>query len=162
MIPDKQWLEREGKEADQALNDYPPEYHQESCRNRHGVIRNVAKLDTNRVSRAINYYYGNKGQWWRNTPGKRGFMDVEFVHMTKAYPPPKEPWEWCGTSVLFPSHQKRAEITEELRSLYKIGQQVSFTYKGKRHTGLISSLGKRATVIVPDSGKWYIPFPELE
>lgn len=160
MIPDKDWLEEEQKRADEAFAKYPPEWCE---KNRHGAIYNIPKSETGAVSKAITFYFGSKGQWWRNSPGKPGHMDVEFVHMTKVYPPPKEPWEWCGKSILFESSHKIRKIQEELASLYKVGDTVSFTYKGQRHTGIIVNKGQRATVVVPGSEtKWYINYSSFE
>lgn len=132
-----------------------------SCVGRHGVIRNVEKNDEQLVSRAITYFYGSKGQWWKKNSSKT--KDVEFVSMTKVFPPPRKPWEWCGKTILFEDWQKQEADNRKLASQFKIGQTVSFLVKGKTITGIISSLNKRAKVIVPGQESWWhVPYNELK
>jgi len=132
-----------------------------SCGGRHGVIRNVEKKDEQLVSRAITYFYGSKGQWWKKNLTKT--FDVEFVPMTKVFPPPRKPWEWCGKTVLFGDWQKQEEENRRLSTQFRIGQTVSFLVKGKAITGIISSLNKRAKVIIPGQETWWnVPYSELK
>lgn len=140
---------------------YQVEWH---CPGRHGVFRNIPRKETNLLSGAITFFQGRKGQWWKKSPGKSGFMDVEFVAMTKVYPPPREPWEWCGKSVLFDDMRRLDESTHRISDLFKIGQKVSFTHQGVKYTGLVCNKGKhRATILIPGRDlKWYVPFGELE
>ncbi len=134
------------------------------CQGRHGVIRNVEKKDEQLVSRTITYFYGSKGQWWKKNSNKT--MDVEFVPMTKVFPPPRKPWEWCGKTTLFKDWQKQEEDNLDLRKNFKIGQKVSFTgnySKGQIFTGIISGLNKRAKVIIPGQETWwYVPYKDLK
>ena len=135
----------------------------ESCCGKHGVIRNVEKKDEQLISRAITYFYGSKGQWWKKNANKT--MDVEFVPMTKVYPPPKRPWEWCGKTILFQDWQFEEETNKNISKRFKIGQRVSFTgkyTKGQTITGIIAGINKRAKVIVPGQEIWwYIPYTDL-
>ena len=130
---------------------------------KHGVIRNVEKKDEQLVLRAINYYYGCKGQWWTKTTNKT--RDVEFVPMTKTFPPPRRPWEWCGKTILFQDWKDREANNEELKNKFKIGQKVSFCgkyTKGQIIIGIISGLNSRAKVIVPGQETWWnVPYENL-
>ena len=72
------------------------------CVNRHGVIRNVPAGKLQEYVYFASYFYGcepDNGIW--RVENLDGTCDLEFVHMCKVFPPPRKPWEWCGTSVLF-------------------------------------------------------------
>jgi hypothetical protein len=130
------------------------------CQGRHGVIRNVEKKDEQLVSRTITYFFGNKGQWWKKNRNKT--MDVEFVPMTKVFPPPRKPWEWCGKTILFEDWQKQEKENRDLSRKFKIGQSVSFTHKDKIYTGIVSGLNKRAKVVIPGEETWWnVPYTDL-
>jgi hypothetical protein len=147
---------------DTIYRDHEIEWH---CPGRHGVIRNVIKNgsgEAGKVIRAIDWFFGCKGQWWKNSPGKPGFMDVEFVHMTKTSPPPRAPWDWCGTSVLHETENKIRKINQQLANMFPIGQKVSFIHKNRKIVGFVCNKAKRATVLVPGEGKWHAPFDILE
>ncbi len=136
------------------------------CPGRHGVIRRITKEASSTVSKVLNYYFvgkPNKGQWWKRIPEDPTLLDVEFTHMAKVFPPPKQPWEWCGKSILFEQSHELIKIRQKMATYFKIGQWVNFSYKGVPKKGLISNKAKRATVVVPgeDLG-YYIPFSDLE
>ena len=131
------------------------------CQGQHGAIRNVEKKDEQLVAGAIQYFYGNKGQWWKKNASKT--MDVEFVPMTKVFPPPRKPWEWCGKTILFENWQKQEADNRKLASQFKIGQTVTFVVKGAVIKGIISGLNKRAKVIIPGQENWWhVPYHELK
>lgn len=134
------------------------------CPGRHGVVRNVEKKDQNIISNAIIYFYGSKGQWWKQSEGKaKGVLDVEFVHMTKVFPPPRKPWEWCGTTILFEDWKKQEDDNRRERKKFKVGMMVSFSHKGQTISGVIAGLNKRAKVVVPgDLERWWnVPYDLL-
>jgi hypothetical protein len=126
------------------------------CR-RHGWIGNIFNLfpkeDQNKILRAIQYHNGNKSYWY----SKEG---VEFYDNTKVYPPGKTPWNWCGETVLFKDWQKREKRNRILANNFRLGDKVYFEHKGERIEGVVSHIGKRITVIIPN-GKWYVPADEL-
>jgi hypothetical protein len=131
------------------------------CEGRHGVIRNVKRDESNLVSRAINYFFGSKGQWWKKNESKT--LDVEFVPMTKVSPPPRKPWEWCGKTVLFEDWHQKEKANLDTRENFRIGQQVCFSHKDKTIIGIISARNKRAKVIVPGSETWWnVPYSQLK
>lgn len=68
------------------------------CEGRHGVIRGVSEYERDLVALTLAYYSGEGCDHWRG-------HDVEFVPMTKVYPPPTTPWGWCGKSVLWPERK---------------------------------------------------------
>lgn len=130
------------------------------CQGRHGVIRNVEKKDEQLVSRAITYFYGSKGQWWEKNRNKT--MDVEFVPMTKVFPPPRKPWGWCGKTILFKDWQQNEKDERSLSEKFRIGQQVCFSHKGQTIIGIVASRNKRAKVIIPGQETWWnVPYREL-
>lgn len=130
---------------------------------KHGVIRNVTKADENLVSRAITYFYGSKGQWWKKNASKT--MDVEFVPMTKVFPPPRKPWEWCGKTILFEDWQQTEKAESDLKRNFKIGQSVWFNGKYTKFqtiTGIIAGLNKQAKVVIPGQETWWhVPYSDL-
>src|SRR6266550_3491300 len=127
---------------------------------RHGVIRNIPRKESNRFNRMIEYYMGSKACFW--TRGARSdLMDVEFVHMAKVYPPPKKPWEWCGTSILFPDWQKDTVANQNAREKFNIGDKVRFTAKGRTIEGIVYG-GRKRVAIVAGREKWYVPPTQLE
>ena len=130
------------------------------CQGSHGVIRNVQKKDEQLVARAINYFYGCKGQWWKKNATKT--MDVEFVPMTKVFPPPRKPWEWCGKTILFQDWKDQEDTNRNLMSNFKIGQSVYFFHKGEQISGIIAGLNKRAKIVIPGQETWWnVPYSEL-
>lgn len=133
------------------------------CPNRHGVIRSVGREEQSLVGNAIVWFFGSKGQWWKQSPGQpKGVLDVEFVHMCKVSPPPKRPWEWCGKTILFEGWKEMEEKERELKNRFKIGQTVSFFHKEKEITGFISAKNKRARVLIPGSETWWnVPYSML-
>lgn len=125
------------------------------CR-RHGVIRGVARKDEILLNEVITYFMGPKSSWWD------GKGNVEFSNTTKVYPPQKKPWEWCGTSVLFPNAQKADEAQKIAARSFRVGDSVYFFNKSARVDGIVAGIRKRVTVIIPGSDiKWYIPATEL-
>jgi hypothetical protein len=142
--------------ANKALYDSRIEWHKDSCQGRHGVVRGVTRAEFGKIAEMLVYYFGSKC-YWNKKGAVKGTYDVEFATMTKVYPAPKKPWDWCGTSVLFEDwHQQETAIYAAARQ-YKAGDQVSFDFKGETLTGLVSNIAKRVTVIVPGRGKIYVP-----
>lgn len=70
------------------------------CQGRHGVLRAVAQDDVEEAKESIGFFLGHGGDFAKANPD--GTWDIEFVHMTKVWPPPKSADGWCGTSVLWP------------------------------------------------------------
>lgn len=130
------------------------------CEGRHGVVRNIDIRDpkTRTIQDMLIYHFGSKCFWMKKIQGS--IYDLEFVHMAKVYPPPKKPWEWCGTSVLFADWQQKEQIQRNAAQQFRIGDTVSFFHKGKKLTGIVSNVNKRITVIV-DHAKWYVPATQL-
>jgi len=141
----------------QALIERPDfEWH---CVGRHGVIHMVTRAEEPEIVRTLIYFFGRKCVWATKFLG--GYRQLEFVHMTKVFPPPRKPWEWCGTTVAFKDWQRNTEENKDAADAYKLGDMVSFVYKRERFIGFVSGFGRtgRITVIVPGSaaGKYYIP-----
>lgn len=120
------------------------EWHEEG---RHGVIRNIPESQAVRFKRMIEFYMGEKAGYWVKHPYQK-IYDVEFVHMTKVYPPPKRPWEWCGNSILFKDWQQREEANRYAMAAIRIGDQVSFMARGIKKEGIVTGMRKRVSVLV--------------
>jgi len=131
------------------------------CEGRHGVIWNVEKKDEQLVLKAITYFFGNKGQWWKKNGMKT--YDVEFVPMTKVFPPPKRPWKWCGKTVLFQEWQQREEEDDAKANIYRkfLGKKASFAFKEETIIGTLINTGKRASLLTENGKKWYVPYDDL-
>lgn len=127
---------------------------------RHGTIHGIKKAHLNEIHAMLVYYLGAKCAWRKNNPDNT--IDLEFCHMTKVYPPPKRPWHWCGTTILFKDWQEREETNYEILSNFHLGDDVTFTYRGVKYQGVVANLRKRATVIVKGRGKFYVPASDLE
>lgn len=125
------------------------------CEGRHGVIRNVPSAKAGRVQRVLEWHYGgNCARWTSPVKGKRS---VEFVHMTKVYPPPRKPWEWCGTTVLFEDWQQREDKAAERRASFRVSQPVWFEHKGVRYDGFVTKINRKTIgVMIPNQGEWRI------
>jgi len=134
------------------------------CPGRHGVVRNVTKREWHEeIGPALQYFYacGRKGVWATKTV--KGVFDIEFCHQAKVFPAPKNPWEWCGETILFKDQQNAEKINLKKSYAFRIGQKVSFTYKNKNFTGLIFSINKRASIVVEnDECVYYIPFDQIQ
>jgi hypothetical protein len=122
------------------------------CPGRHGVIRNVRPADLSKVVEMLTYFFGNRCCW-------RSGSDLEFVHMTKVFPAPKRPWEWCGTSVLFEDWKQREIRQSDARAAFRVGNRVRFEYKGRQFEGLIYGMGgKRCSIVIEGSEiVYYMP-----
>jgi hypothetical protein len=129
------------------------------CKGRHGAIRNVPKNRSNHIESVLIYFFGNKCSRWKDSVG--GTMSVEFVPMTKVYPPPKKPWEWCGKTLIFGDWLADEKRNAESVAKFSIGDPVYFTHNATRYEGVVANVVKRVTVIVPHHGKFYIPGKEL-
>lgn len=106
------------------------------------------------------YYYGcarNKGLWWRKDGAEYA---VEFNHQTKVFPPPRKPWEWCGSTMIFPDWHLEVQEQATAARTVKIGDTVTFSHKGQTYQGIVAGGRARATVIVGHS-KWHVPYTEL-
>lgn len=140
----------EGQEGmRQKLDALGVEWH---CPGRHGVVRNIRTGQTQEVLRILTYFFGKRCAW------KQG-RDIEFVHMTKVFPPPSKPWGWCGTSVLFADWQQEETDARNAMQAFSVGDEVEFEYKGQKHTGVVSNFGRtRLTIVEPgQQGKWHMP-----
>ncbi len=93
------------------------------CVGRHGAIVNISKEESREISQILTHFFGGKvnhGQWWRQNKDHRQMMDVEFTHMTKVFPPPKDPWGWCGKTILFEDLKRIIYARAELAKLFQI------------------------------------------
>jgi hypothetical protein len=126
------------------------------CPGRHGVVRKVRSADAGRVQQVIEWHQGNGACRWTAAVG--GFRSVEFVAMTKVYPPPKKPWDWCGTTVLFPDWQAREAETTRLGAAFQPGDPVVFAHRGVSKHGLVGWVnGKSVAVLVAGEGQYRVP-----
>jgi hypothetical protein len=126
------------------------------CEGRHGVVRNIANKAQMQQTLMLNYFFGDRCAW----DNQKG--ELEFVHMTKVYPAPTKPWQWCGTTVLFNDWKVREETAQSSLQAFKIGDRVRFEYKGRRFEGLVAGKNKRCTVVVEGSEVvYYIPATSL-
>lgn len=150
-------IEREAPEMRAAWDALPIEWH---CQGRHGVVRDVPAEKAGEVERVIEWFLGHGGCWWTKTvDGKRS---VEFVHMTKVYPPPGKPWEWCGTTVLFGDWQTRLADTKALAAEFAPGDPVEFEFKGETKRGLVMYPNERTvSVMVEGEGRYTVPPEQL-
>lgn len=126
-----------------------------SCQGRHGAVYEVEAHEYNKVAAMLVYYFGERCFWTRRN--SKGTTDFEFVHMTKVSPPPRNPWEWCGKSIMWEYQHQRQLTNRATLARFQIGQTVRFTFKGETHEGVVAGTNKRVTVIVPGHGKFYIP-----
>ena len=116
------------------------------CPGRHGVIRNIGR-DPKTLNFLV-YFFADR---WHTNKGN----DVEFVRMTKVFPPPRNPWEWCGETVLFndikAAHDKRrAEV-----KAFNPGDEVTLVINGNKETAyVVKSNQKTVSVVVPGKGEW--------
>jgi len=117
----------EGERMD-ALYKEAIEWPHEGCRNRHGMVSRATadRIGRSEVVRMLTYFFGEKC-CWRDKAG-----NLEFVHMTKVYPAPTRPWQWCGTSILpemedwHKREDERGDANWRIRSQLKVGSIVSF------------------------------------
>lgn len=125
------------------------------CPGRHGVVRDVPKDQTGYVQRVIEWHLGHGSCRWTGT-GRSKKRSVEFVHMTKVFPAPRRPWQWCGETLLFPKWKAREEADRAARDTFTPGEAVSFEYKGQTKRGAFSHITRsgRAAVLVSGEGQW--------
>lgn len=128
------------------------------CEGRHGVIRSVPKAEIGAVQEAINYFMGHGGSWWTGTKRSKK-RSVEFVAMTKVFPAPRKPWEWCGETVLYPDWKERVAADRLAREQFVRGDAVTFEHKGVEKRGAFSHFTRagRAAVLVMGEGQWTLP-----
>lgn len=128
----------------------------EGCRGRHGVIRGVAdRAALMRVGRMLTYYFGEKC-WWQS-PRPDGKFNVEFVPMTKVFPPPTRPWEWCGTTVFFGDWHRRETVQRATLLQFRPGNRVAFEARGKTHVGIVANVNRKTvSVAVAGEGTWRV------
>jgi hypothetical protein len=122
------------------------------CR-RHGVIRDVPNGQAGEVDRMLEWFYGRRcARWTKSSKGKRS---VEFVPMTKVFPPPDKPWGWCGETVLFGDWQ-RAELDRKAAVReFAQGDRVSFRWKSKTMTGVVTHRNGKTVGVTDDAGgRW--------
>lgn len=121
------------------------------CEGRHGVLRDCSKADY----QVLVWFFGNKCGWRKGN-------DVEFFHMAKVSPPPKKPWGWCGTSVLFEDwHQGVKENVDAVQEL-RVGDTVGFTHKGEFHNGVVIRKRGQACTVLEGHKQWRVPGHMLE
>lgn len=131
------------------------------CKGRHGAIRNVYEIETHICEQFINFFFGSKSCRWTKD-SKTGLWSVEFVHMTKVYPPPNKPWGWCGKTILFKDWQAREEANHAATRNFKPGQKVWFTHKNQDLVGIVSGVNQKTiSVAVEGSGAWRVPPTQL-
>ena len=118
------------------------------CPGRHGVIRGKGR--DNETLAMLVYFFGSGCYHVKGN-------DVEFVHMSKVFPPPKKAWQWCGDSVLFVEEQRREQTDRDAAEKFIAGERVSFMHKKARLTGIIYSPGVRAKVAVEGVGGFTVP-----
>jgi hypothetical protein len=131
-----------------------------ACINRHGTIYHVQPTEIRDVENTLSYYYGcrnHKGLWWRKDGAEYA---VEFATQTKVSPPPSKPWEWCGTTMIFPDWHMEVQEQATAARAVKIGDTVTFSHKGQTYQGIVAGGRTRATIIVGHS-KWHVPYTEL-
>jgi hypothetical protein len=119
------------------------------------VVRSIPKAEVNRAYETLVYFYGAKCGWQKKNSD--GTADIEFVHMTKVYPSPTQPWEWCGTSVIFEDWRMQKEGQIAAAHAFKCGDEVAFAFKGEQLRGLVWGAATRVTVVVKNRGKFYVP-----
>lgn len=116
------------------------------CPGRHGVIRKIGR-DPKTLNFLV-YFFGNRCYTNKGN-------DVEFVHMTKVFPPPRNPWEWCGETVLFQDLKESRERRQAEVKTFKPGDEVTIVINGKRETAfVVKSNQKTVSVVVPNKGEW--------
>jgi hypothetical protein len=136
--------------------DLVKEWH---CPGRHGVIRDVPSAKAGRVQRVIEWYMGANACRW--TSAVNGRRSVEFVAMTKVYPPPRKPWEWCGTTVLFGDWQDRERAEKVAAAEFRLGQKVWFSHHGVLKVGIVAGINRRTVSVVVDGARWTVPPSDL-
>jgi hypothetical protein len=120
------------------------------CPGRHGVVLGVPANRAGYVQRVIEWHVGQGAcKWTKPVDGKQ---DVEFVHMTKVFPPPRKPWGWCGVTILFDAWKRREEAEKEAGQAFKRFDEVTFTYRGVTKTGRVIQVNRR-TVSVDVEGE---------
>jgi len=125
------------------------------CPGRHGVIRDVPAEMAGSIQRVIEWHLGHGACRWTKTT--KGLTSVEFVHMTKVFPAPRRPWEWCGTTLLFTDWQDREAEGRRLSQKFAIGDRVWFLARGSRHEGLVAGVNaKTISVLVEGEGRWRV------
>lgn len=129
------------------------------CKRRHGAIRDVTEDEWNDVANFLIYFFGSKCYHTKKHHDKK-LWDVEFVHMTKVFPPPRQPWEWCGKTILFEELRKQREAAYTAAQAFAIGDKVAFDYKGY-HEGIVAGVNRRVTVISGNQ-KYYISAKDLK
>jgi len=130
------------------------------CQGRHGVVRDVPSAKAGRVQRVIEWYMGANSCRW--TKAKNGKRSVEFVHMTKVFPPPRKPWQWCGTTVLFPDWQAQEAAERDAVETFRRGDEVFFEFRGRPKTGLVIQPNRRTvSVMVAGEGRYTVPPTDL-
>lgn len=133
------------------------------CPGRHGVVRDVPKAQAGYVQRVIEWHVGHGACRWTGTSRSKK-RSVEFVHMTKVFPAPRKPWEWCGETVLFPKWKAQVEENRAARADFDtLGEPVWFEHKGARKAGAFNGFTRsgRARVLITGEGQWTVPASAL-
>lgn len=125
----------------------------------HGVIRDVPSAKAGRVQRLVEWYYGHNSCRW--TKAVNGLRSVEFVNMTKVYPPPRKPWQWCGTTVLFADWQESERAERDALSEFRLGQKVWFSHRGQLKVGTVAGINRRTVSVIVDGARWTVPPADL-
>lgn len=128
------------------------------CRGRHGAIYGVTESESMLVQEFLVWFFGQKCCTWKKAgkANKEQIWNVEFVPMTKVSPPPKTPWGWCGTSILFEDWRLQEQAQLEAAAQFHIGDKVAFNYRGN-HEGIVVNVNKRVTVISGNQKFYVVP-----
>jgi len=150
----------QGHDEHKAIHDKYVVYHA-GCDGRHGTLMGVPVIELRAIEAAVAYLYGPKSGWKRFNDGPLSY-DIEFVSQRDSYPPPRKPWELCGTTMLFKDWQQREADAHKATAQFKPGDKVTFTHTGSTYVGLVARVNaKRCTVVVEGLGSWYVPGKEL-
>jgi hypothetical protein len=126
---------------------------------RHGTIQGIkTKAHVNELYSMLVYFLGQKCAWLKKNSDNT--FSLEFCHMTKVFPPPKRPWQWCGTTILFKDWQVKEDTNYRILDTFNIGDQVSFGFRNQVYKGILINKRKRATVLVGGQ-KFYVPALDL-
>lgn len=130
------------------------------CPGRHGVVRDVPAKSAGRVQRVIEWHLGHGACKWTKTVN--GKTSVEFVDMTKVFPAPKRPWQWCGETILFADWRDSENADTVALATFRLGERVAFVHKGQIVSGEVTKINRKTVSIhVSGQGSWTVPPTQL-
>jgi hypothetical protein len=139
------------------------------CPGRHCYVKDLMPNEVNEFYSAMVYVLGNKCGWKKTHTGMVGrvpvvFTDMECVAMTKVYPPPSRPWEWCGKTHIFESWRQTEANARRRAVSFNIGDQVSFVHKDARVYGVVVGKNAKSAKVYVESQRqtWTCSYPLLE